>query len=268
MLVLLPLIASIADDETAPRAEIVNTIVIDPGHGGQDKGAVGAGGTTEKELTLAIAKRLRGLVLADPQLRRSRVRVVLTREDDTALTLEDRAAIANSEGGSLFISIHANSSPARSAYGAETYILSLKASDEHARKVAEIENVNLGSLEAAPDESDDLKMILFDVIHKKYIEESKFLAERIQAEFNARLLLGDRGVKQAPFRVLKGVAMPAVLVEVDFISNPQQERRMRSESYQQGIAESMLSAIKQYKLIKERGYASLSSGGAERVDSP
>ena len=250
----------------ARRAPLVRTIVIDPGHGGSDRGAVGNGGLEECEVTLAIALKLKALIEADPDMRRDKVRVVLTRDDDTSIQLEDRAAVANSREGDLYISIHTNAHPVRSAFGAETYILSLKASDEQAKAVAEKENymLNGGGRERQRVESDELKLILFDVIQKKYIEESMFLAELIQTEFNSRMQLRDRGVRQAPFRVLKGVAMPAVLVEVDYISNPRQEQLLRTDAYRARIAESLLSSIVEYKKIKERG---ISAGGAGRSAS-
>ena len=243
------------------REPQVNTIVIDPGHGGRDRGAVGSGGLEECEVTLAIALRLKALIEADPVMRAGGVRVVLVRDDDTLPTLEDRAATANSADGDLYISIHVNGHEVRSAYGAETYILSLKASDEHAQKVAEFENEAIEEALHAPEgEEDDLKLILFDVIQKKFIEESMYVAELIQSEFNSSLNLRDRGVRQAPFRVLKGVAMPAVLVEVDYISNPRREQLLRTESYRTELAQSLLNAIKAYKRIKERGAASSAAG--------
>jgi N-acetylmuramoyl-L-alanine amidase len=263
ILALISIAATPVDDENALRAPQVRTIVLDPGHGGSDQGSVGSAGLLEKDVTLAIALKLRDLILIDPELRRDDVRVVLTRDDDSFLSLEDRAAKANSEGGDLYISIHTNSHPVRSAYGAETYILSLTASDDHARKVAEIENdsLALATSETSPAENDDLKLILFDVIHKKYIEESKFVADVIQAEFHGNLQSRDRGVKQAPFRVLKGVAMPAVLVEVEYISNPGKEHLLQTDEYRTRIAESLLHAIKEYKRIKENGRPSSSAAG-------
>lgn len=245
------------EDNLLQRARIVKTIIIDPGHGGsKDPGAVGPNGYREKDLTLAIALKLRNLINADPELSAAGVKVVLTRSGDSRVGLEERATIANNAKGDLFVSIHANSFWTRSARGAETYFLNLKSSDVHARRVAEIENRDFEEQEQNVDEaeSDDLKLILFDFIHKQYIAESKFLAEEIQAEFNRSLDNGNRGVKQAPFRVLKGVAMPAVLVEVDFISNPGREQLLRSEGYQLQFAASMLRAIKQYRYLKERGY--------------
>ena len=266
VLALISISAVAAIDDNAVRAPQVRTIVLDPGHGGSDQGSIGSGGLMEKDVTLAIALKLGDLIRRDPALRRDNVRVVLIRDDDSRMSLEDRAAKANSEGGDLYISIHINSHQVRSAYGAETYILSLKASDEHARNVARIENEALANDDGGNDsaESDDLKLILFDVIHKKYIEESKFVAEVIQNEFHDNLQSRDRGVKQAPFRVLKGVAMPAVLVEVDYISNPGKERLLRTDAYRTRIAESLLHAIKEYKRIKESGRPSIAPSGSSR----
>jgi N-acetylmuramoyl-L-alanine amidase len=270
ILALIPIAALNVDDENALRAPQVRTIVLDPGHGGSDQGCIGATGLMEKDVTLAIALKLRDLIESDPDLRSDEVRVVLTRDDDSSLSLEDRAAKANSVDGDLYISIHINSHPVRSAYGAETYILSLTASDEHAQKVAENENLDLSTESEAGSSSgeDDLKLILFDVIHKKYIEESKFVADVIQAEFHSNLQSRDRGVKQAPFRVLKGVAMPAVLVEVDYISNPAKERELQTEEYRARIAESLLHAIKEYKRIKESGRPSAAVSGSGRASQP
>ena len=252
------------------RNNIVKTIIIDPGHGGpENPGAVGPTGFQEKLLTLQIAFKLRDKILTDPDLRASGVKVVLTRDRDMAVTLEERAAIANSSDGDLYISIHANGFHVSSARGAETYFLSLKASDAHAQRVAEIENQSFEESESElpSEDSEDLKMILFDFIHNQYINESKFLAEHIQDEFNASLGNGDRGIKQAPFRVLKGVAMPAVLVEVDFISNPDRERLLRSDTYQDTFAGSMLKAIKNYKQAKERGYSAITETSNETEEA-
>lgn len=251
------LTAALPDTNELPRRPaIVQTIVIDPGHGGDDDpGAVGPGGVMEKTVTLAIARKLEALIYADGDLRADGVNVILTRTGDTKMRLEERAAIANNARGNLFISIHVNGHQVRSAYGTETFFLSLNASDAHARSVAEAENQVFAENTGGPQENDNLKLILFDFIHKQYIAESKFVSEQFQAEFNESLNNGDRGVKQAPFRVLKGVAMPAVLVEVDFISNPAREQLLASDDFQQRVAESMLRAIKRYKSLKERGFS-------------
>jgi N-acetylmuramoyl-L-alanine amidase len=258
ILILVFLLCSIvyAEESNPPVTSVVQTIVIDAGHGGLDKGAQGPTGLLEKNLNLDIALKLRDLILQDPTLSVQGVEVVLTRDNDTKLSAEARAEIANTAQGDIFISIHANAHSVRSARGAETYFLSLKASDEHARKVAEIENEYLEASDEPTSnvaENDDLKLILYDFIHKKYIEESKYLADHIQAEFNRSINNGDRGVRQAPFRVLKGVAMPAVLVEVDFITNPEREKLLWQNSYRMRFAQSMLAAIKVYKQAKEAG---------------
>lgn len=256
-LISLPLMAMQADDDIK-RNSIVKTIIIDPGHGGNRfPGAIGPTGLQEREVTLAISLKLKELIEADESLIGAGVKVLLTRETDKEVSLEERAAFANKADGDLYISIHANGFDIRSAKGAETYFLSLKASDEHARRVAEIENQGFevhGESDSTKAEDDGLKLILFDFIHKQYIAESKFLAEQIQAEFNSSINNGDRGVKQSPLRVLKGVAMPAVLVEVDFISNPEREKLLRSTEYQRRFASSLLRSIKEYKRLKERGY--------------
>jgi N-acetylmuramoyl-L-alanine amidase len=246
------------------RTAIVQTIVIDPGHGGDDDpGAVGPGGVMEKTVTLAIGRKLEALIYADADLRADGVNVVLTRTGDTKVRLEERAAIANNARGNLFISIHVNGHQVRSAYGTETFFLSLNASDAHARSVADAENQTFSEAGGGQQENDNLKLILFDFIHKQYIAESKFVSEQFQTEFNESLNNGDRGVKQAPFRVLKGVAMPAVLVEVDFISNPAREQMLASDEFQDRVAASMLRAIKRYKTLKERGYSAAAQPQAE-----
>lgn len=253
----LPL-AAMQQEDDLKRNAIVQNIIIDPGHGGDRfPGAVGPTGLQEREVTLAISLRLKELIMADEELSRAGVQVFLTRDSDREVSKEERAAFANQAKGDLYISIHCNGFDIRSAKGAETYFLSLKASDEHARRVAEIENQGFEDHEETADNQggdDGLKLILFDFIHKQYIAESKFLAEQIQGDFNSSINNGDRGVKQSPLIVLKGVAMPAVLVEVDFISNPEREALLKSPEYQHRFASSLLRSIKEYKRLKERGY--------------
>jgi N-acetylmuramoyl-L-alanine amidase len=248
--------AAISNDNWEKNS-IVRTIIIDPGHGGKDyPGAIGPAGLLEKTVTLSIGLKLYTLLSSDQLFIDDNVKVILTRDRDVPLSQEERAEVANSNSGDLFISIHANGFGLRSAKGAETYFLGLKASDEHAAMVAEMENDGLSSSTLQANnkgQSDDLKMILFDFIQKQYMAESKFLAEHIQDELNTSINNGDRGVRQNMFRVLKGVAMPAVLVEVDFITNPDRERLLQQESYQWRFAQSIFKAIKEYKQLKERG---------------
>ena len=207
-------------------------IVIDPGHGGLETGAKGKFGTLEKEITLAI-----GLKLAEIVRQTRASNVVLTRERDVDVSLEDRSAIANNNKATVFISIHVNGSYRKGAAGPETYFLSKDATDEESRRLAFLENnsENLENNIQAEDE-DVIKMILWDMAQTAYLKQSSELAEDIQSELNLLWGTRNRGIKQAPFKVLTGVACPAVLVEVAFLSNPQEERKLLTEEYQRKVA--------------------------------
>jgi N-acetylmuramoyl-L-alanine amidase len=221
-------------------------IVIDPGHGGLENGAKGKFGSMEKNITLAIGLKLKEIIE-----KRLAFNVVLTRESDVDVSLEKRASIANNNQALLFVSIHANSSYRKDASGSETFFLSLNATDEEARRLAYLEN-NSEVLDRSivSGSEDDIKMILWDMAQTAYIRESSHLAERIQQELNVLLGTANRGIKQAPFKVLTGVACPAVLVEVAFISNPEEERKMLSDRFQHNVAEAiyrgMLNYIRRY----------------------
>ena len=210
----------------------LRTIVIDPGHGGLETGARGKFGTLEKEITLAISQKLKAIIERNLDFR-----IVLTREKDVDCSLESRAALANNNKAYLFISIHTNSSYRKGARGSETFFLSLNATDEEARKLAYLENNQTEFKEGITGENqDDLKMILWDMAQTAYLKKSSLLAESIQKELNILLGTVNRGVKQAPFKVLAGVACPAVLVEVAFLSNPEEERKLLIESFQNRVA--------------------------------
>ncbi len=175
-------------------------------------------------------------------------RTVLTRDTDLLLTLDDRTSIANHERADLFLSIHANSSRAATAQGSETYYLSLEASDKIAQEVASRENAS-GAAAAAPagdSGNPDLDFILWDLAQSAHLKESSELAEAIQTELNAVSNTASRGIKQAPFRVLVGAAMPAVLVEVAFISNAEEEKRLRDPDFQQALADAVARAVARF----------------------
>ncbi|MGH9457162.1 MAG: N-acetylmuramoyl-L-alanine amidase [Thermoanaerobaculia bacterium] len=218
----------------------VRTIVLDPGHGGKAVGAVGPGGLMEKDVTLAIARKLRGLLTSSLG-----TRVLLTRDDDSVVPLDQRTALANQYKADLFLSIHINAARSASARGAETYFLSLDATDEVARATAERENAEEGAPQGAP--SSDLQLILWDLAQQEYLKESSRLAELVQEEMNGASGVVNRGVKQAPFRVLIGATMPAALVEVGFISNPGEEAKLASPGYQDVVAQALLRAIRRFK---------------------
>jgi N-acetylmuramoyl-L-alanine amidase len=216
------------------------TIVIDPGHGGAETGAVGPNGLQEKDVTLQIARRLAAAI---PRVVSSRV--VLTRDSDSAISLDDRTSLANHERAGLFLSLHANSSRAVGAHGSETYYLSLETSDRVSQDIARRENV---APAAAPgiEANADLDFILWDLAQSAHITESSRLAEAIQTQLNVVSRTENRGIKQAPFRVLAGATMPAVLVEVGFISHPEEEKQLRTAAFQESVAVAIAKAVGEF----------------------
>jgi len=216
----------------------IHTIVIDPGHGGKDIGATGPGGLLEKEATLAIANKLAAALAT-----KLGARVILTREDDSVVSLDQRTAVANQYKADLFLSVHMNAAPTKGAHGSEVYFLSLEASDELAKKAAESENASSGHSAS----QSDLKLILWDLAQQEYLAESNRFAQSIQEEMNALAGIQNRGVKQAPFKVLVGATMPAALVEVAFISNPDEETKLRNEQFQNTVVDALTRAVQRYK---------------------
>ncbi len=235
--------------ERARRAPGIHLIVIDPGHGGAESGAVGPGGVMEKDLTLEFARELAG------KLGRLGVQTLLTRNEDATVPHDARPALANQNKADLFISIHLNSSLGAGAHGTETYFLSPQATDARAARAAAAENATppaAGSTATAPGagaaaEQEDVDLILWDLAQSHHLSESQRLANLIQGEFNTALQLKDRGVKQAPFRVLKGATMPAVLVELGFISNPEEEKKLQDPAYRDQLLDSLVTAIARYR---------------------
>jgi len=205
-------------------------VVIDPGHGGVDRGAIGPGGVREKDLTLRVAKKLARILKG-----KYGFMVALTRDDDTFVPLEKRTELANSLGASLFISIHVNAAKSRRASGVETFFLSYDATDEEAVRLAAVENgFNASKTGIDYNFNNDLKTTLLDLVETAAHHESSTLAESIHTSIIRLTHRGDRGVKQAPFAVLDGAVMPAVLLELGFISNMSDERWLTSN---RGMAE-------------------------------
>jgi len=218
------------------------TIVIDPGHGGIETGAKGKFGALEKDITLAIGLKLRAIIEKNLAFR-----VFMTRDKDMDVSLENRSALANNHKADLFISIHANGSPRKNSHGSETYFLSQNATDEESRRLAYLENSS-GDLEGRieGDGRDDIKLILWDLAQASYLKQSSQLAESIQSGLNALLGTANRGVKQAPFKVLTGAACPAVLVETAFISNPEEEKELGTEAFQDSVAQAVYLSLVEY----------------------
>jgi N-acetylmuramoyl-L-alanine amidase len=218
--------------------ERFDLVVLDAGHGGEDLGAQGRDGVLEKDLVLDVARRLRARLVA------AGIRVVMTRDDDRTVALERRTAIANDARGDLFLSIHANAAPARSARGIETYFLSLEASDDAARTLAQRENSAFGENGTAmPAGADPLASIFGDLIATEYLVESDEFARIAEKELTAVDTAPSRGVKQAPFVVLMGVQMPASLVEIGFLTNAAEERTLGREEHRDRIADALARAV-------------------------
>lgn len=233
---------------SAPQG--LRTVVIDPGHGGSAIGAQ-SGNVFEKDIALDVAMRLRDLIL-----RRMGLQVVLTRDADVDVPLDERTEKANYWKADLFVSIHANAYRAGEIRGPETYFLSDRASDARSRAVAESENGPASSTddpELDPSRDPSLQFILWDLAQAAHLRESSVLAEMIQSGLNDLWEIGDRGVKQAPFRVLKGATMPAVLVEIGYLSNPSDADRLLDPAFRERLAESLYGSI---SLFRER-YAAL-----------
>ncbi len=230
------------------KTSAFDVIVIDPGHGGNDTGAIGVGGIREKDLTLAIAKKL----AAD--LQGQGFKVILTRNTDTTVPLMERTAIANYNKADLFVSIHINASPSPSARGTETFFMSRRATDLWSKQLADKENAEVDG--GGGSDGQDLKLVLWDLAQTAHMVESQALAETIQKEFNQLLNTGDRGVRQAPFVVLEGAQMPAVLVEVAFLTNPKEAKELEDPAFQDQAANALDKAIIDFKNRYENPIAS------------
>jgi N-acetylmuramoyl-L-alanine amidase len=232
---------------TAPaETGALRTVVIDPGHGGDEVGAKGPSGTLEKDVTLAIARRLRAALANSLGLQ-----AFLTRDRDQEVALDERAATANNYKADLFVSIHANASRIQGAKGSEVYFLSYQATDDESRRMAALEGGAYTPGTPAPA-SGDLALILWDMAQAEHLEESSTLASRIQEELADVTGSQGRGVKQAPFRVLVGAAMPAVLVEVAFISNAEEEKLLVSDGYQGKVVAALVRGIARYQQQQRR----------------
>ncbi|MBX7184664.1 MAG: N-acetylmuramoyl-L-alanine amidase [Vicinamibacteria bacterium] len=210
-------------------------LVIDPGHGGEDGGAQGPGGRFEKDLTLALARRLRAAAVDSLS-----IQAFLTRDGDTEVPLDERAAIANNFNADIFISLHANGSRFASAAGTEVFFLSYTAADDEARRVAMQEGA---ILEKAPTNDKDVGLILWDMAQAAQLDASSKLAGNLYGEIAQAALSRSRGVKQAPFRVLVGATMPAALVEVGFITNPEEEKLLFSEAHQVRLVNALVQGL-------------------------
>ena len=200
-------------------------------------GAKGRKGLREKDTALDLAQELKSV------LQSAGFEVLLTRDQDVFVPLWDRAKLANDAGADLFLSLHLNAARARSAKGSEVYFLSLDEGDRDGTEVAALENADAGN---PPTPDSVLFSILQDLAQKAYLQESERLAVNVQNQLNRLGGIKERGVKQAPFVVLRGAAMPAVLVEVAFISNPIEEKKLKEAVFRRKVAEAIAKGVKRF----------------------
>lgn len=217
----------------------IRRIVVDPGHGGHDPGAVGPNGIQEKDVVLAIGLRLRELFREELG-----VDVVMTRSTDVFIPLEERTAIANKVGADLFLSVHANAAPNRLAAGIETYYLNLAKTDKVAQLAAKENGTTLEKVSV-------LQAILFDLMANYKLNDSAHLADEVQKSLCKKIRtrfsdVKNLGVKQGPFYVLVGASMPSILVETAFLSNAVEESRLKDPLYQETAAQGILEGVRSY----------------------
>ena len=248
--------------ELAPAAPGIRTIVVDPGHGGTETGSRGPRGALEKDITLALARRVKGALEA-----RLGIRVLLTRESDVTVGLDERAAIANNNKADLFISLHANASVRPAVSGAEVFFLSLQEYGDEAQRVAASLSDALPTIGGG---SRQIDVIRWEMAQARHIDRSTTLAAIVETHLRARVKMSPRSRQQGPFRVLVGANMPAVLVEAGFLSNPEQEKQLTSDSYQQSIAQALTESVVQFSGAGEprTGPAGHGDSGGEGRGSP
>jgi len=249
-----------------PRADIdapflalspLRTIVIDPGHGGKDVGAVGPNGTLEKDVNLQI-----GLALAKLLNNEGRFKVILTRSNDTFVTLQERSSIANKAKADLFISLHCNAGLSKDSKGFEVYFLSEKASDDAAAAVARRENAVVEMEGLMGKGRQELESLLWSLARNEHMNESSAIAGHIYQQVSKRITLQNRGVKQAGFYVLRGTSMPAILVESAFITHPKEEGLLRSARFHRKLVDAFYAGLLDYEKKKiQARLAKTSAGG-------
>jgi N-acetylmuramoyl-L-alanine amidase len=225
-------------------------IVIDPGHGGWDPGSIGYKGVKEKDITLAVAKRLGEYIEKSPEM--EGVEVVYTREDDTYLGLAELGHFANIAEGDLYISIHCNSFDNQYVRGSEVYFLGLHKSDASFEVMKRENSVFKNEVDKQLTEED---LLVYELAHTGYIATSEKIAYMIEDQFKNRAQRKSRGVKQAGFQVLFEASMPAVLVELGFITNPSEQRFLTSDYGQSIMASALFRAVRNYKVEYEEKQA-------------
>jgi len=215
----------------------IRTIAIDPGHGGEDAGVKNADGVKEKDLTLAVARRAKGVIEA-----RLGLRVLLTRDDDRNVPLDDRTSVANNNKADLFVSLHVNSSLRPSTAGAAIF---LAAFDKDAAQTAEA-----GGTERLPTfggGSRDIELVPWDLAQTRHLDRSEAFAGLVEQFLHDRVPLAQRAIDRAPLRVLESANMPAVLIELGYLSNADQARLLTSDAFQNAVVQALFEAIVRFR---------------------
>jgi N-acetylmuramoyl-L-alanine amidase len=222
----------------APAAPALRTVVLDPGHGGEDAGARGANGVNEKDLTLAVARRLKATIEG-----RLGIRVLLTRDDDRNVPIDERTAIANNNKADLFISLHANVSLKKTVAGATIYVASFDRQTERAVQASQ----GIDRLPAFGGGSREVELLMWDLAQIRHIDQSAALAEILAQQFQGRVPLAGRPIDRAPLRVLESANMPAVLVEMGYLSNADQEKLLAGNEFQSAFAQAAFDALVKFR---------------------
>jgi N-acetylmuramoyl-L-alanine amidase len=231
----------------------IRTIAIDPGHGGDEAGAKGAGGAKEKDITLAVARRIKAAVEA-----RLGIRVLLTRDDDRNVPVDERTALANNSKADLFISLHANASLRTSMSGASLYSAAfLGDAGRVARASHAPERVPAfgGGLR-------DIEFVPWDFAQIGHVEQSSALAKLLEEQFHDRIPLTARPIDSAPLRVLESVNMPAVLVEMGYLTNPDQEKQLAGAEFQNTFVQAVIDAVLKFRDLLDERRRSAANGAA------
>ena len=235
----LPAEAEPAKGDTRLVLEALKTIVIDPGHGGENEGCIGPANVREKVVTLEVALEI------ERQLRaRTRSEVILTRRTDRFIGLRERTRLANEKNGDVFISVHMNASPTGSGVGIETFLLSATASDEETRRLVEREEGEIPiHAEVETVRKGELDSVLLDMQLRAAHTLSERFASRIQEAMIRTTKATSRGVKQAPFAVLKEAKMPAIVLECGFLTHPKEGFLLLNADYQKVIAKGVVDGL-------------------------
>ena len=242
-----------------PPTGAMRTIVIDPGHGGEETGAKGPGGALEKDVALAVARQLKGLLES-----RLGVRVLLTRDGDQTVALDARAALANNNKADVFVSLHANASVRASARGAEVFYLSAGDYNGEARQQAALEAELMPAFNGGERR---VEMILWEMAQLQHLEDSAALASIVEQQLRARVPMTPAAIQQAPFIVLVGANMPAVLVEMGFLTNPDEEKLLTTPAHQAQLAQAVYDSLVRFRDYVQGGRRPVPAGD-DRARAP